>query len=67
MAKIPDTLRFTPLEATELAAIRAKALIRFEAFKKAERFKGRRHFPDHPFEFSWAYEMKFLRQRRHHA
>ena len=62
MATMPETLRFTEEQEKVLAEIRANAKAKFVKFKKVERLKGRKYFPEQPYEFSWAYEQHFRRQ-----
>ncbi len=59
---IPDSLRFTPAQEAELAEIRRKAKIRHEKARKAARQRGRKDFPDLPYECSWAFEEEFRRR-----
>jgi hypothetical protein len=60
----PASLRLTPDEEAQLAEVRRQADIRFDKFKKAERFKGRVDFPPLPYERSWAFEEEFRRRVR---
>lgn len=64
MATMPDSLRLTPAEEQELQGIRTKAKVRHEKARKAAKKRGRKDFPDLPFECSWAYEEQFRRERR---
>ena len=53
----------TPEERTALEKIRAQAKIRHERERKAASRAGR-DYPDSPYECSWAYELKFIRESR---
>ena len=64
MALMPDSLRLTPAEQTELDRIRAAARVRHEKARKAAAKAGRKDFPMLPFECSWAYEEQFRRRVR---
>lgn len=56
MAILPDYMRLTPAEQAGLDEIKRVAKIRHEKERKAAKRNGRHHFPDQPFECSWAYE-----------
>lgn len=64
MAIMPDSLRFTADEQRRLDAIKSAAKIRHEKARKAAAKKGRKDFPDLPFECSWAFEEQFRREVR---
>lgn len=61
---MPDTLKLTPTEQQALQLTRHYAKLRHERARKAALQRGRRDFPDLPFECSWAYEEEFRRQSR---
>lgn len=64
MALMPDALRFSPEEWAQLAAIKAAAVRRHERARTAAARRGRRDFPDLPYECSWAFEEEFRREVR---
>jgi len=64
MAIIPDSLRLTPEETTELAEIQRIAKEKHERNRKAALKRGRTDWPLFPFECSWAFEEQFRTQTR---
>lgn len=60
--QLPSNLTLTPTEQQALQLIRHYAKLRHERTRKAALQRGRRDFPDFPFECSWAYEQEFGRQ-----
>lgn len=62
MALMPNYLRLRPDLEAKLAAIRQAAKERHERARKAAKAQGRVHFPDLPYESSWAYEQEFHHQ-----
>ena len=60
MAIMPDTLRLSPVQELTLASIRAEAVRRHEKARKAAKARGREHFPDLPYECSWAFETEWI-------
>lgn len=63
MATMTKSMMMTPEQEDLLFKIREQAKKRHEVARKSAAKRGRRDFPDLPFECSWAYEQKF---RRHH-
>lgn len=64
MAVMPESMRLTEDEENQLAVIRKDAKKRHEKARRAARKRGRKDFPDLPFECSWAYEQQFRRKSR---
>ena len=56
--------RFTPEEQLELDNIRKKAKERHARERRAAKALGREHYPEFPYECSWAYEQEFMRAKR---
>lgn len=61
---MPDSMRLTPEEQAELDSIRVKAKERHRLERNAAKARGRKHYPDFPYECSWAYEQEFMRASR---
>lgn len=72
MASLPDSLRLTSAESIALEEIHRKARIRHEKERKAAsrrlepsaKARGRKDFPESPYEDSWAFEEEFRRGYR---
>ena len=56
---MPDHLRLTADQKSQLGKIQDAAKIRHEKARKAARKRGRTDFPLLPVECSWAFEEKF--------
>lgn len=62
-AKMPESMKLSPEHEKELADIREKANLRHNKAKNAAKKRGRKDFPEAPYESSWAYEMEFRRKK----
>lgn len=62
MAQLPDSLRLTESQSDELNRIREAAKRRHARDRKAASKRGRKYFPDLPYECSWAYEQEFMQR-----
>lgn len=61
---LPDSMRFTAEEQSQLDKIKIKAKDRHNKARKAAKASGRDSFPELPYECSWAFENEFMRESR---
>lgn len=61
---LPDSMKLSPEEQSELDSIRSAARERHERARKAAKARGRHDFPESPYESSWAFEQEFRRNKR---